>query len=101
VGLCSSGLDTAGSGGQSSVTAWQSTAFSQRPLLTGVYSHSGGGGVTQLRLAHGVLPARLVVSCIGSVEASLVAHRLTRGRSVDSDIVVAATVVSCAVWLRL
>jgi len=57
--------------------------------------------VTQLRLAHGVLPARLVVSCIGSGEASLVAHRLARGRSVDSDIVVAAIAVSCAVWLRL
>jgi len=37
----------------------------------------------------------------GSGEASLVVHQLARGRSVDSDLVVAAIVVSCAVWLRL
>jgi len=35
-----------------------------------VYSYSGGGGViwrAQLRLAHDVLPAQLVVSCIGTL----------------------------------
>jgi len=68
-----------------------------------VYSFSGGAGViwrVQLRLTRSVLPTRLVVSCIGSGEASLVAHRLAWGRSGDSDLVVAAIVVSSVVWLR-
>ena len=40
------------------------------------------------------------MSFIGSGEASLVAHRLARGRSGDSDLVVAAIFVSSVDWLR-